>query len=119
MEAFKLEGTSMRPLFKAGETVLVAPFILHPLSFVLHRGDCAVYEFEGQKLMHRAVHVTGEGVWFADDAGCIEPHQVPWSAVRGKVLSRNPFASGLPGFLYSRARTLAAKLLCNLRKEKG
>ncbi len=117
MEAFILEGTSMRPLFKAGETVLVAPLLLYPLSF--HRGDCAVYEYEGRKLLHRAVRLDAAGVWFADDAGRISPHHVTWSAVRGKVISGNLFAAGLPGFLYSRARALAGGFCRNFRKEEG
>jgi hypothetical protein len=100
--AFRLEGTSMLPLFRAGEVVLVSP--LNPVR--LSAGDCAVYEYEGRLLLHRAVKTDIGGVWFADDAGRIEPHYVQGASIRGKVVSRNPFAAGLPGLIYSKLKRL-------------
>lgn len=87
----------MRPVFKPGETVLVS-------SERPRAGDCAVYSYMGRVLLHRAVSVSPAGAVFADDAGRLEPHLVPWAEVRGRALSRNPMASGLPGLTYHKLR---------------
>lgn len=106
--AFKLEGTSMAPLFTAGQVVLAVP----PAGRVpfLAPGDCAVYEYEGRLLLHRVVRTGPGGVWFSDDAARIEPHFVPWPAIRGQALSRNPFSGGLPGRIYSGIRRVLSPL---------
>ena len=70
-------------------------------AVILKTGDCAVYAYEGRTLLHRIIKIAPGGAWFADDAGRLEPHLIPWEKVRGKVLSRNPLAGGLCGFLYS------------------
>jgi len=94
---FRLEGSSMLPVFKPGEAVLVFPE--RP-----RRGDCAVYAYRGRTLLHRVAAVAPEGAVFADDAGRLEPHLVPWGDVRGRVLSRHPLAGGLAGLVYSSLR---------------
>ena len=102
----------MLPLFKTGDIVLVS-------SLTIKKGDCAVYDHEGRTLLHRVVDSGASGLWFADDAGRIAPHLVPWSAVRGKVVGGGFLTDGLPGFLYSRGRTMIRKLLRNFRKDEG
>ena len=97
VSAFRLEGSSMKPVFKPGEVALVKPLSLSA-------GDCAVYSYKGRSLLHRVVKTEAAGAWLADDAGRIEPHLVPWENISGKVLSRNPLAGGLSGRLYSKIR---------------
>jgi len=104
--AFRLEGSSMFPLFRPGALVLV-----QAVSRGLSAGDCCVYEFEGRTLLHRVVGTGPGGAWLADDAGRISPHFVPWSGVRGKVLSKDPFVSGVPGRIYSTVRRAIAGFL--------
>jgi hypothetical protein len=93
----------MLPVFKPGEFALVR-------SAGLVAGDCAVYEYEGRNLLHRVLKAGPEGVWFADDAGRLEPHLVAWKKVRGKVLSAHPLAGGLCGRLYSGLRRAISPL---------
>lgn len=97
LSAFRLEGSSMLPVFKPGEVVLVRPFNLSA-------GDCAVYSYEGRTLLHRVVKIGENGAWFCDDAGRLEPHFVPLENIRGKALRRNPLAGGLAGRIYSGLR---------------
>lgn len=101
--AFRLEGSSMLPVFRPGEVVLVGP----P---VLSRGDCAVYNYGGRTLLHRVLKTSPEGVCLADDAGRLAPHSVPWADIRGKALSKNVFAGGFPGYIYSRLRRAISPL---------
>ncbi len=104
-KAYRLEGSSMFPVFRPGELALAARGTRNP-ERRLRPGDCAVYELEGRTLLHRAVKTGPEGAWFADDAGLLQPHFVPWKDVRGKVLSRNPLAGGFCGYIYSKLRRL-------------
>lgn len=97
VSAFRLEGSSMLPVFKPGEAALVLPA-------KLSAGDCAVYSYEGRTLLHRVLRACENGAWFGDDAGRLEPHFVPLENIRGKVQSRNPLAGGLAGRIYSRLR---------------
>lgn len=101
--AFRLEGSSMLPVFKAGEFSIVRPA-------GLAAGDCAVYEYEGRNLLHRVLKAGPEGVLFADDAGRLEPHLAAWGKVRGKVLSGHPLAGGLCGRIYSVLRRAVSPL---------
>lgn len=101
--SFRLEGSSMLPLFKPGQYAIV-------LSARPEAGDCAVYEYEGRILLHRVIKTGPEGVWFADDAGRLEPHLVAWEKVRGKVSSGHPLAGGLCGRLYSGIRRAISPL---------
>jgi hypothetical protein len=94
----------MHPVFKPGEVVLVQPLIPRPPSLLLSPGDCAVYELDGRVLLHRVIKARAEGVRFADDAGRLEPHLVPWEKIRGRVLSRNPLSGGFCGLIYSKLR---------------
>jgi len=98
-EAFRLEGSSMSPVFKSGEVVLIVPS-----SLILSSGDCAVYSYNGATLLHRVIKTASDGVWLADDAGRLAPHFVLLERIRGRVLSRNPFAGGLCGRIYSAIR---------------
>lgn len=93
----------MLPVFRAGGAALVSAERPRP-------GDCAVYEYRGRRLLHRAVSVSPAGAVFADDAGRLEPHLVPWSAVHGRALSPNPLASGLPGLTYHKLRRAFSRL---------
>jgi len=111
VSAFRLEGSSMLPVFRPGETALVSAISPKPSGKGLKRGDCAVYSYEGRNLLHRVLEVSGKGVWFGDDAGRLEPHLVPWENIRGKVLSGKTLAGGLCGHLYSRFRRSLAPLL--------
>ena len=104
VSAFRLEGSSMLPVFRPGEVALVGPL-------GLSAGDCAVYSHEGVTLLHRVMKTGENGAWFCDDAGRLEPHSVPLENIRGKALSRNPLAGGLCGHLYSRFRRSLAPLL--------
>lgn len=103
MKAYLTEGSSMLPVFKAGEIVLVSPERPRP-------GDCAVYAYLGRSLLHRAVSVSEAGGVFCDDAGRLEPHLVPWAAVSGRALSPNPLASGLTGLAYHKLRRAVSRL---------
>ena len=104
VSAFRLEGSSMLPVFRPGEVALVR-------ALDLSAGDCAVYSYEGVTLLHRVMKIGENGAWFCDDAGHLEPHFVPLENICGKALSRNPLAGGLCGHLYSRLRRSLAALL--------
>jgi len=103
VSAFRLEGSSMLPVFKPGEVALVRPL-------GLSAGDCAVYTYKGGTLLHRVMKVAGNGAWFCDDAGRLEPHFVPLEHIRGKALSRHPLAGGLRGRIYSGLRRFLSPL---------
>lgn len=105
IKAVKLEGSSMLPLFKPGQTALVetAPF---PRTITLSPGDCAVYSYEGRTLLHRVVSARRDGVVMSDDAGRLAPHFVPWENISGRVISRNPLKKGMAGLCYSLLRTI-------------
>ena len=102
--AFLLEGSSMLPVFKAGETVVICAD--RPAA-----GDCAVYLYKGRTLLHRVLGTEECGAWLGDDAGRLEPHFVAWAEVRGKALGRRPLAGGLTGLLYSRLRRAVYRAL--------
>ncbi|MBI4350792.1 MAG: S24/S26 family peptidase [Elusimicrobia bacterium] len=104
--AYRLEGSSMLPVFRPGELALAGRGTRPPRRW-LRPGDCAIYELGGRTLLHRVLKTGPDGAWFADDAGRLEPHFVAWKNVYGKVLSRNPLAGGLCGRLYSRLRRFA------------
>ncbi|OGR40326.1 MAG: hypothetical protein A2X29_06825 [Elusimicrobia bacterium GWA2_64_40] len=97
MKVFRLEGSSMLPLFRPGQAVAVGPGRPRP-------GDCAVYTYGGRNLLHRVAEVSRGGAVFVDDAGRLEPHYVAWAEVRGTVLDGGPLAGGLPGRCYSSLR---------------
>lgn len=107
MKAFRLEGSSMLPVFRPGQAVVVSPERTRP-------GDCAVYVRLGRTLLHRVIAVSATGATLADDAGRLEPHLVAWGDVQGRVLSGHPLAAGAPGLLYSRARRLFSRLFLNV-----
>lgn len=94
--AFRLEGSSMLPVFKPGGAVLAAPGRLR-------RGDCAVYNYKGSTLLHRVLDISAGGAVLGDDAGRLEPHFVPWCDIKGRALG-GPLASGWLGFAYSSLR---------------
>jgi len=103
MKAFRLEGSSMLPVFRPGQAVTVSPERPRP-------GDCVVYSYLGRVLLHRVTAVSETGATLADDAGRLEPHLVPWGDVQGRVLSGHPLAAGAPGLIYSRTRRLFSRL---------
>ena len=107
MKAFCLEGSSMLPVFRPGQSVLVSPERTRP-------GDCAVYVYLGRTLLHRVLAVSPAGATLADDAGRLEPHFVPWGDVQGRAMGGHPLSAGAPGLLYSRARRLFGRLLLNV-----
>ncbi len=102
--AFLLEGTSMLPVFRPGEVVIILPLDAKARASRLAPGDCAVYAYQGCTLLHRVIRVVPEGAWLSDDAGRLEPHLAPWADIKGLPLSRHPLSAGLPGLLYSRIR---------------
>jgi len=102
--AFRLEGSSMLPVFKPGGLALVDGGRPGP-------GDCAVYSYEGRTLLHRVLKTGPAGAWLSDDAGRLEPHLVPWENVRGRAPGDNFLARGLAGRLYSRCRRTFSRLL--------
>ncbi|MFH1619546.1 MAG: S24/S26 family peptidase [bacterium] len=116
IKAFRLEGTSMGPLFKTGDTVLAE---LPPFRPV--KGDCVIYRIAGRYLLHRVAAVEKEAVWLADDAGSMDSHRVPLAAITGRVISRSFFSQGLSGRLYSLLvrtahKTKRIKILRNFKK---
>jgi hypothetical protein len=112
-EAFRLEGSSMHPVFKPGQVVLVQP--LRPSSSaILSSGDCAVYSYKGRTLLHRVVKAGPGGVWFSDDSGRIAPHLVGWELVRGRVVGGNFLSRGFCGLVYSRLRRTVSKVFLNV-----
>lgn len=102
-EAFRLTGSSMHPVFKPGQVVLVQP-LPGSSAVPLASGDCAVYSYRGRTLLHRVVKAGSGGVWFSDDAGRIAPHLVGWELVRGRVVDGHFLSRGLCGLVYSRLR---------------
>ena len=113
--AFRLEGTSMSPVFRAGGIALVSGAASFGAQGALAPGDCAVYEYRGRTMLHRVVKTEASGAWFADDAGAIKRHKVPWTAVRGKVVRGGFLSGGLPGLLYHRCGTAFRKLISKFR----
>ena len=106
VRGYRLEGSSMRPVYKAGELAL-ADSAARPAP-----GDCAVYRRHGRTLLHRVLSTVHEGAWLADDAGRIAPHFVPWADVDGRAVTGGPLSRGICGLTYSLARRSLAKLLC-------
>lgn len=104
MKAFKLEGSSMLPLFRDGDIVLVRPLGSDPSAFRFSPGDCAVYDLDGRRLLHRVVGREAGGLLFSDDAGRLEPHFAGWETIEGKVVSGNPLKNGRIGLAYSKLR---------------
>ena len=113
-EAFRLEGSSMRPVFKPGQVVLVDALSPKLSAAVLKKGDCAVYSYKGRTLLHRVVKAGPGGVWFADDAGRISPHLVGWELVRGRVVGGNFLSRGFCGLVYSRLRRTVSRVFLNV-----
>ena len=105
IKAVKLEGSSMYPLFDAGETVLLETSVSD-----CHAGDCLLYNYEGCRLLHRVIAVYEAGPLLSDDVGSIAPHRVAWRDVEGRVVTRNPLKKGFSGLVYSAARKLLAVL---------
>ena len=104
MKAYLLEGSSMLPVFRPGETAFVTGARPGP-------GDCAVYSYGGRVLLHRVLRASEAGAWLADDAGRLEPHFVPWPEVRGRALGSHPLSGGFAGLVYCRARRAVSRLL--------
>lgn len=99
VKAFRLEGSSMRPLFREGETALVR-------RGRLRRGDCAVYLAGGRKLLHRVAGFAGERVVLRDDGWEMPAHAVHPRQILGRVVSANPLKSGWPGYAWFLSRGL-------------
>lgn len=97
----------MLPLFKEGEIVLVTT--RKPDNFSPRPGDCAVYDLQGRRLLHRVIGIDSAGLWFSDDAGRIEPHHAAWERIEGKVLSGNPLKNGRIGLAYSKLRRFLSR----------
>ncbi|HBA59750.1 MAG TPA: hypothetical protein DCZ92_02785 [Elusimicrobia bacterium] len=95
IQAVKLEGSSMLPLFRAGEIVLIQS------GAAVRPGDCVVYSHGDGLLLHRVVAADSAGPLIGDDAGLLEPHRVPWAGVKGRVLSRNPLKKWPVGLAYN------------------
>ena len=112
-EAFRLEGSSMHPVFKPGQMVLITDVSSEAAAAGLKKGDCAVYSYKGRTLLHRVVKAGPCGVWFADDAGRIAPHLVGWELVQGRVVDGNFLSHGLCGLLYSKLRRSVSRVLLN------
>lgn len=113
----------MLPLFKEGDIVMVkdngrksqvinhasqAGISIAPHA-ILRPGDCAVYEVEGKRLLHRVIGEDAGGLWFSDDAWRLEPHFVPWERIEGKALSGNPLKNGRIGLAYSKFRRFLSR----------
>ena len=101
----------MLPLFRPGGLALAEPRPEPRPDGWLKPGDCAVYDYRGERLLHRVLSAGRAEVLLADDAGRLPPHAVPWSAVEGRVVSRHPLKSGAPGALYCRLRRKLYSLL--------
>jgi hypothetical protein len=99
LKFFRLEGSSMRPLFREGATALVR-------RGKLRRGDCAVYLAGGRTLLHRVAGFAGDRVVLRDDGWEMPPHAVHPRHIIGRVVSGNPLKSGLPGYAWFLSRGL-------------
>lgn len=84
----------MRPLFRAGETVLLDP------SALPGPGDVVVYRVEGRLLAHRLAFRWGGRAWAFDDAATVGWHRVDARSIVGRVATGRLFGSGLPGLAY-------------------
>jgi hypothetical protein len=112
VNCFRLEGSSMLPVFRPGMTAIVECKTRN-VKYEIKSGDCAVYSCGGRILLHRVLQTGPAGAWFADDAGRIDPHLVLWENIRGKVLSGHPLAGGFCGLVYSKLRRAVSKAFIN------
>jgi len=107
IKPFRLEGSSMLPLFRSGDIALVEPLPPSPSSsFILSPGDCVVYRHAGGLFLHRVLSADENGLLISDDAGLIAAHRVPREEVVGRVVTTNPLKKGFAGFAYSKLRRL-------------
>lgn len=112
MKAVKLAGSSMLPLFRDGGTALYEP---HPGKTVLVPGDCAVYRYGGETLLHRVTGVRADGVFFSND-DALEPHFVKREDILGRVETRNPLKKGLTGLCFHKITRILRKAKCVLKR---
>ncbi|MCG2725755.1 MAG: S24/S26 family peptidase [Elusimicrobia bacterium] len=115
IKAIKVEGSSMSPVFKNGDIVLIKkrPEARSQKSDFkeFRKGDCAVYNFEGQNLLHRVIKITANGLWFQDDGQSIPSHFIKWENILGKVVSKNPLKNGCSGFMYFKLKKVCRNVL--------
>jgi signal peptidase I len=113
IRGIKVEGSSMKPLFYAGDTVLVKAVA----EKEIRKGDCVVYNFEGRNLLHRVIKIDVNGVWICDDGQVMALHFVKWIDIRGRVQSSNLLKNGFPGFIYFNLKRIYRNTLCGARHQ--
>lgn len=108
----------MKPIFKEGDIAFISPLSFHPficnlqsVACNLSLGDCAVYNFEGQNLLHRVIKIVSNGIWVQDDGQVMPLHFIKWSNVLGRVASRNPLKNGFSGLIYFNLRKIYRNIL--------
>ncbi len=107
IRGIKVEGSSMKPFFNAGDMVLVKKVADNKIR----KGDCVVYNFDGVKLLHRVIKIAPNGVWICDDGQVMSPHFVKWDYIRGRVESKNPLKNGFTGFMYFNLKKIYRNIL--------
>lgn len=75
MEFVTVEGTSMAPAFKQGDTLIAIPFSMNSLKV----GDIVVWETQGQLIAHRIYEISQEHIWTKGD-NMPAPDTVPVSS---------------------------------------
>jgi hypothetical protein len=100
---FLSRGGCMRPLLKNGELLAARPASREDIR----PGDCVAFQtVEKTNFLHRVWWKTSRGLWMKDDAGVNSFHFVPFSAVRGKLISDSPWLGGSLGLIWSFFSTL-------------
>lgn len=113
IRGIKVEGSSMKPLFNAGDTVLVK----NVAEKEVRKGDCVVYNFDGLRLLHRVIKIAPNGVWICDDGCAMALHFVKWQDIRGRVISKNILKNGFYGFIYFVLRKIYRNTLRSTRHQ--
>jgi len=113
IRGIKVEGSSMKPLFNAGDMVLVKKVA----DEKIRKGDCVVYNFDGANLLHRIIKIAPNGVWICDDGEVMSLHFAKWDDIRGRVESKNPLKNGFTGFIYFNLKKICRNTLRLMRQQ--
>jgi len=104
MNFIKLNGTSMLPLFKSGDIVLYTKVNKKDICI----GDCIVYNYKGNKLLHRVIDKFGDCFIVSNDDD-MDEHIISFEDIIGKVYTNNLLKKGFSGFIYHKLSKIIRK----------